>query len=128
MKRLIAGLLACLALSAGAASADHVVGCEVRARLRWQTCDRVTPADGNRLIVRYCFGAGRLGTFSGQIRILVSADEGRAGIGGEETLTFLGMRGCLQDEVGGGHPLEGDVILHVEVRGRGRIHVTTQTI
>lgn len=131
MKLIPIALAACLLFTNEVASAQHEMSCDGRARLQWATCDHVSPADGSKLVVRYCFGKGALGSFTGQMKVLVQANHvnGTFTIGDESSFNLVAMQGCIQDD-SGEVPREfvGDVTMHVAARGHGYYSVTVQTL
>ena len=119
MRRVVAILACVVSLLPGGARADTVATCEARAKLKWNVCEGSTEAEWHNLTVRYCFGRGAVGTFTGQLSILVRAEHGGySQIGDGEPQLLVAARGCLEDRIGGSSR-EGSVGWYVAGRGRG---------
>jgi len=132
MKRFSLGLCLAVALGATSASAEMPLICEGQARLEWTTCELATPAHGSQLVLRECYGQGLLGTFTGEVRLLVRANDqgdGYAQAGDGEPHLLLAMQGCYEGSAGapGEDRFVGDLTMYVQVRGHGYFSFTAYT-
>jgi hypothetical protein len=127
MRRIALFLPLLLLLSVQPASAATLATCEGSAELEWTGCEGQADAEWRRLAVRYCFGEGDLGFFTGQLKVKVTAEHGGySQIGDGEPLLLVAAQGCLEDWVGGNTLDRGTITWSIEARGVGFYSVSVR--